>query len=85
MISTDDGAFVFILLFIGLKVEADVGINTSSVPVWIFRMRFVLSVLKAQIWGNLIIYSSKRFQRRIRIDHRCSEWILLFCHSLGLL
>ena len=27
----------FILFFIGFKVETDVGINASSVPVWIFR------------------------------------------------
>ena len=33
MISTDDGTFVFILLSIGFKVEPDVGINASSVPV----------------------------------------------------
>ena len=38
MISTDDGTFVFILLFIGFKVETDIEINASSVPVWIFRM-----------------------------------------------
>ena len=34
----DDGTFVFILLFIGFKVEINAGINESSVPVWIFRM-----------------------------------------------
>ena len=39
VISTDDGTFAFILLFIGFKVETDVGINASSVPVWIFRFR----------------------------------------------
>ena len=33
MISTDDETFVFILLFIGFKVETDVGINTSSGPI----------------------------------------------------
>ena len=48
MISTDDGTFVFILLFIGFNVETDVGINASSVPVWIFRIPFVLCVLKVQ-------------------------------------
>ena len=49
MISTDDGMSVFILLFIGFKVETDVGVNASSVPVWIFRMLVVLRVLKVQI------------------------------------
>ena len=33
MISMHDGIFVFILLFLGLKVETDVGINESSVPI----------------------------------------------------
>ena len=37
-----------ILLFIGSKVETDVGINASSVPVWIFRMLF----LTVHIWGS---------------------------------
>ena len=44
--------FVFILLFIGFKVETDFGISARSVPVWIFRMLFVLRVLKIQIWGS---------------------------------
>ena len=52
MISTDDGTFVFTLLFIGFIFETDVGINASSVPLWIFRMFFVLRVLKVQVWGN---------------------------------
>ena len=52
MISTDDETFVFILLCIGFKVEPDVGINASSVPVWIFRMLFVLRILKVRIWGS---------------------------------
>ena len=50
--SKDDGTFVFILLFFGSKVETDVGFNASSVPVWIFRMLFVLRVLKDRIWGS---------------------------------
>ena len=39
MISTDNKTFVFILLFIGFKleVETDVGINISSVPICIFN------------------------------------------------
>ena len=49
VISTDDGTFAFILLFIGFKVETDVGINASSVPVWILSLPFVLRVLKVQI------------------------------------
>ena len=40
MISTDDGALVFILLFIGFNVETDVGINESSVPNLDFRNAF---------------------------------------------
>ena len=53
IISTDGGMFVFILLlFFGSKVETDVGFNASSVPVWIFRMLFVLRALKVQIWGS---------------------------------
>ena len=52
MKAADDGMFVFIVLFIGFKVETDVGINASCVPVWIFRMLFVLRVLKVQIWGS---------------------------------
>ena len=43
---------MFILLFIGFKVETDVEINASSVRVWIFRMLFVLCVLKVQVWGS---------------------------------
>ena len=50
MISTDDGTFVFVLFLVGFKVETDVGINASSVPVWIFTVPFVLRVLKVQIW-----------------------------------
>ena len=50
MISTDYGTFVFFLLFIGFKVETDVGINVGSVQVWIFRMLFVLRVLNVQIF-----------------------------------
>ena len=42
MISTDNETFVFILLFVGFKVETDVGINESSVSIWIFGMCFVL-------------------------------------------
>ena len=40
MISTDDDTFVFVLLFVGFKVEtaSDVVINKSSVPFWIFGM-----------------------------------------------
>ena len=53
MILADGGMFVFILLlFFGSKVETDVGFNASSVPVWIFRMLFVLRALKVQIWGS---------------------------------
>ena len=52
VISTDDGTFVLILLFIGFKVDTDVGINASSVPVWISSLPFVLRVLKVQIWGS---------------------------------
>ena len=36
----------------GFQVEVDVGINASFVPVWIFRMLFVLRVLKVQIRGS---------------------------------
>ena len=47
MVSTDDGTFVFILLFIGFKVETAAGINASCVPVWIFRApRFEYSGLR---------------------------------------
>ena len=56
MISTDDGTFEGTLLFIGFKVETNVVIHASSVPVtnpvWIFRMLFVLRVLKVRIWGS---------------------------------
>ena len=40
MISTDDDTFLFVLLFVGFKVEtaSDVVINKSSVPFWIFGM-----------------------------------------------
>ena len=46
MISIDNGEFVFILLFAGFKVETDVEINDSSVPILVFRMHFVLRTLK---------------------------------------
>ena len=52
MNSMDDGTFVFILLFIGFKVETDVGINTSSGAILIFGMSFVLRALRVQIWGS---------------------------------
>ena len=39
----------FILSFWGFKIEADVGINKGSIPVWIFGVHFVLCTLKVQI------------------------------------
>ena len=61
MISTDDGTFVFILLFVGFKVETDVGINTSSVPIWIFEMLFWLRVLKVHLFfGKVSTEDSNR-------------------------
>ena len=71
MISTDNGTFVFILLFIGFKVETDVGINASSVPVWIFRMLVVLCVFKVQIWSS----SDNLFSSKVSTEdsNRCSK------------
>ena len=54
MTSTDDGTFVFILVFVGYKVETDVGINEGYVPDLIFGMLFVLCVLKNHIWYSLL-------------------------------
>ena len=34
--SMDNGAFAFIVLLVGFKVETNVGINESSVLIWIF-------------------------------------------------
>ena len=49
ILSMDDGTFVFILFFAGFKVEPDVGINESSIPIWILGMNFVLRAFKVQI------------------------------------
>ena len=32
--------------------SSDLGINASFFPGWIFRMLFMLCVLKVQIWGS---------------------------------
>ena len=52
MISTDHGTFLFFLLFNWLKLDTDVGINANSVPVWIFRMLFMLSHLEGSDFGQ---------------------------------
>ena len=53
---------------IGFKVETDLGINASSVPVLIFRLLFVLRVLKVQIWGSSDHFFFSKFRQRIPID-----------------
>ena len=61
MISMDNGMFVFILLFVGFKVETDVEINKRSVPIQIFGNQFVVCNLKVQIWCSFIHFFFSKF------------------------
>ena len=58
--------FVFILLFVGFKVEADVGINESSVPIWIFGMHFMLR-LRASRGPELVASRARKSIQNIQI------------------
>ena len=79
-ISTDEGTFFFILLFIGFNVENYVGINESSVPLaaWILGVNFVLCVLKVQIWWSTLHFSSKKFHEEPNGCRNIESSVLLF-------
>ena len=68
MISTDDGTFVFILLFIRFNVDTDAGFDAGSVPVRIFRMLSCSAFRGFRFGAAPIIYSSAKFRRRIPVD-----------------
>ena len=57
MISMGDGTFVFILLFVGFKIETNVGINKIFDPIWISGMIFVLCARTVQIWCSSFHFS----------------------------
>ena len=62
--------------FLGFKVETDVGINASSVPVWIK----CLSCLKVQIWNSsdsLFFSKALRGQRELGKREKYSSQVSL--------
>ena len=56
----DDETFVFILVFVGFKIETDVRINEGSIPIWIFGMHLMLCSLKVQMWCSYIHFFSSK-------------------------
>ena len=84
-ISMDDGTFIFVLLFVGIKVETDDGINESYVPIWIFGKHFVLCALWRFKFGAILV---KFFLGKVSTENsngRCDidSSPRLFCHSSG--
>ena len=53
------------------NLETNVGINKKSVPIWIFRMLFVLRVLKVQIWCS----SDRLFSSKVSMEdsNKCRD------------